>query len=169
MIPFEYNITLKDEFGDLYPVEENLGLFAPPVQHSQIANNYVNGYYIPEVVYEGVKDICCYVGITHSSGGRSFQSTKDQNQADQTMDLSIYPNPFKEILNLNFKTTQPSDIKIHLWDIRGQLVYQTEFYASSEGIQTFRIATNSLPVGIYSCQIISNSASTISSVVKTSR
>jgi len=81
-------------------------------------------------------------GFTHYFRVVNATDVKDINKS--TYSLSIFPNPAKELLNVNIYGSVYSEAKVQLINILGQVVY-TENTKS----QNITIATDKLPNGIY--------------------
>lgn len=64
---------------------------------------------------------------------------------DTEIDVSIYPNPFDETINLNFEEVLTDEIIISMHNIIGQLIYQEKFAPSENIILQF----HNLPIGTY--------------------
>jgi hypothetical protein len=60
--------------------------------------------------------------------------------------VSIYPNPFKGDLNLQFSTESPKDLHIYLYNMFGVLIYQT---IKNNPQTSFNFDFNELPAGSY--------------------
>jgi len=69
----------------------------------------------------------------------------------QAINCSVYPNPFKNQINIRLHTSESCDYKIMLYDLSGSLVY-SEYTSESE----FIINTSDLYPGMYFIEISSN-------------
>lgn len=68
------------------------------------------------------------INITlHNADQRSFPGA-----------ISIYPNPFKDALTIEFDRTEKSTGKIELLDIRGRKMW-SEDYSARKGMRTFQM------------------------------
>lgn len=78
------------------------------------------------------------INITlHNADQRSFPGA-----------ISIYPNPFKDALTIEFDRTEKSTGKIELLDIRGRKMW-SEDYSARKGMNKMTIRTSDLPEGMY--------------------
>jgi len=69
----------------------------------------------------------------------------------ETMDLSIYPNPFKEYVNIKFSKLTKYPIQIEVFDVRGRLVINLEFQPSSLiSVPTYRLEDASYVIRVSS-------------------
>jgi hypothetical protein len=66
--------------------------------------------------------------------------------------VSIYPNPFTSIINLNIKSDEIQDIQIIVKNMLGQLVYQ-QAYALMSNNDVVQINLNQLSVGPYVIEV----------------
>lgn len=64
---------------------------------------------------------------------------------DTEIDVTVYPNPFEDMINMSFDETLVDVITISLHNIVGQLIYQQTFDPSEQ----LSIQINNLPVGAY--------------------
>jgi hypothetical protein len=49
----------------------------------------------------------------------------------KNLDLSVYPNPFKDFINIKFSKPTLFPVTIQVFDIRGRLVLEQQFHPSS--------------------------------------
>ena len=77
------------------------------------------------------------VGIAENS---SFQS------------INLFPNPVNDFLNINFKTEQPVEISIHIYNSLGRLVKE-EKINFMDGNNNYSIDLNNLNSGLYFIEI----------------
>jgi hypothetical protein len=66
--------------------------------------------------------------------------------------VSIYPNPFTSIINLNIKSDEIQDIQIIVKNMLGQLVYQQAYTLMSNN-DVVQINLNQLSVGPYVIEV----------------
>jgi hypothetical protein len=50
----------------------------------------------------------------------------------ENLDLSVYPNPFKDFINIKFSKPTLFPVTIEVFDIRGRLVLEQQFQPSSQ-------------------------------------
>jgi hypothetical protein len=65
-----------------------------------------------------------------------------------TSGLSLYPNPVKDNLELNFNSDNKGDVNIQVFDLNGKLVY-FETVATNEGFNRLLLNTKSFTNGMY--------------------
>lgn len=70
-------------------------------------------------------------------------------------DISVYPNPFSKLLFVQFQITQPENIHISLFDMKGKMVYSIpeKLYASGEINFTLNLSEFNLETGNYLLEI----------------
>jgi len=71
-------------------------------------------------------------------------------------DAKVYPNPFSNFTNVVLNTNMLSHIRINMYNILGELVYQSDEGMYEAGEQTLRISGEGLENGIYFIQILVN-------------
>ncbi len=180
-IPFEYEISLVDEFGDPYPIEDNLEL----ITITTTTGEEDPQYYIDasSLSYEGSKDLCCSWessggeggtgliqndpnGHQHSKSNYSIEETNSSDDINSNLNLgsnlqnnplteqaAVFPNPFNNSLKVNFESFAEENTVIQLWDINGQLVFHQEVLSIKKEAQEILINTNNLNTGFYFCSI----------------
>jgi len=78
----------------------------------------------------------------------------------QITDLSCYPNPFTDVLNIDIKLATPSKITVNIYDIKGRKISSTSLAESRSQTNVVRL-TNSeikslgMSSGVYYVQVIS--------------
>jgi len=70
----------------------------------------------------------------------------DVNDYLQEYNINIFPNPTKDIINIQFKYLPKDVIKIHLYNIQGQLLQQQQYNNPAHLLQ---LSTHYLANGIY--------------------
>jgi hypothetical protein len=81
--------------------------------------------------------------------------------------LKVYPNPFKDQLNIVFTLPTDSPVSLNLYDIQGRLIKNINSNtALPAGLNTYQIDTNDLPKGMYICHLIANKTAVAKKVVK---
>jgi hypothetical protein len=82
-------------------------------------------------------------------------TTKDANAIqppiiDTTFTMSIYPNPCNDLANVQIKFPRASILKIAIYDIKGEVVYQPNTILQlAYGQNTIGINTSALQEGVY--------------------
>lgn len=63
--------------------------------------------------------------------------------------LVVYPNPFKDVLNISFTNTTLNDLHVNLYDIRGSHIKSQQYQNLSSGQVDLKMATEGLKAGMY--------------------
>lgn len=164
--PFDYEISVVDEFGAPYPFEDYPDLFSPmglPNPGTDNTQIIYNGS-----IHSGTKDICCPVYFGSSSSQKSAQKNIgdiDINN-NEFLDASVFPNPFSDILNITLHSNSNSDSTIQISDVNGRIVGEythSAKYSKQKGIE---INTSNLEPGFYYCSIKSNDQTKTFKVLK---
>jgi hypothetical protein len=69
--------------------------------------------------------------------------------------VSIYPNPAKDVLNIDLFATRTQNTSIKLMDMSGRLVKQIQL-RSEAGMNQVKVDLRELAEGIYTVQVIAN-------------
>ena len=70
--------------------------------------------------------------------------------------VSVYPNPFNPISNIEFSLSQESDVYINIFNINGQLVENNFYSKMCEGAHLYSWDASNMSSGIYFAQIKTN-------------
>jgi endo-1,4-beta-xylanase len=70
----------------------------------------------------------------------------------KTSQLSFYPNPVTDQLNICYETTQDSDVRIKIIDLQGRAILQKTQY-SVKGVNNLIVPVSELSTGFYLCRI----------------
>lgn len=126
------------------------------------------GNQIPGGVFAGQYDIyitdvngCQFtlnqsIGCIPSCKGGESQSLEMNSHAS----TQVFPNPAQGLLNINFHEETAGSF--HILDLSGKVVLSQEFQASSSA----QLSIESLPVGIYTLQIIGQDLNEVHRIVK---
>ncbi|MDP1726741.1 MAG: T9SS type A sorting domain-containing protein [Bacteroidota bacterium] len=87
-------------------------------------------------------------GTAMASIGRWTSITGNTEINQYAVQVKIFPNPNKQLLNVEFETSESKNISIILFDANGRNIMQEKFSADT-GNQTFQINTSPLVPGIY--------------------
>ncbi len=110
----------------------------------------------------GVYSVCLNVSnpidtcfISHCEPIRIDSSTGIFEGDDALQQVSFYPNPFDENLNIEFNASQACKIGIDVYDITGRTYFSSEL-AMNRNHNHFSIETSQLPKGVYFIKLNSN-------------
>jgi hypothetical protein len=67
--------------------------------------------------------------------------------------LSVYPNPFSEIVTINYLLTNPSDLTIRIYNLQGKVVFD-EIYQGLSGENRIQEDLSDLDSGSYIIEVI---------------
>ena len=98
-------------------------------------------YRLRQVDFDGVFEYSDIVGVLSKSSERDFT-------------LSYYPNPVKNILNLDIFGLQGVPAKLQVIDITGKMLIEQEFRAE-ENNKSLTLDTQALPSGVYTLSLVS--------------
>lgn len=90
------------------------------------------------------------------------------NQVEGREAFSIFPNPFKEAVNISFKLEQGTQYKLAIFNAIGQEVITVTDHQSATGaLETYEVSAASLEKGIYFCKLVTGSEVSIQKMVHT--
>ncbi len=84
-----------------------------------------------------------------------FVEVASIDENENTISLSVYPNPAKDIANISFDLTDNANVNIEMVNALGQKVY-TEALTNVTGQQTVAINTSDIKEGVYFVNITVN-------------
>ena len=67
---------------------------------------------------------------------------------DWLTEISLFPNPARDFLNLSVKTTDEGEFLVRIMNFTGQVILEKKYYVP-EGFQTIEIPINTLSPGPY--------------------
>jgi len=152
-LPADYNLYLYKSSGTLLGSSENNGLLNETIVYN---STKVGSYVVRVIGYDGAYDPAnCYTLKVTTSGNKSIEA--DSQAKVENCSISIYPNPAREILNIDFSSTVQGTAKMTLMNTGGQTVMQNEFRVA-EGANHFMVKVGELKPGLYLVRISSNNA-----------
>ncbi|MEL6253340.1 MAG: LamG-like jellyroll fold domain-containing protein [Bacteroidota bacterium] len=85
-------------------------------------------------------------------------ATSVEDLPSDLLSWNLYPNPGKELLNIEWEIAQPAQLVAEVYDFQGRKIYEREVksYASLQEIQ---ISTTNWPIGLYVVRLRENGAS----------
>ncbi len=98
------------------------------------------------------------IGDFGSMIGTDFQTDDDTGIEDivAETEVKVYPNPFSNYTNLVVNSNQISHIKVNMYNILGELVFQSDEGMHPAGENRIRISGENLENGIYFVQLMVN-------------
>jgi hypothetical protein len=82
----------------------------------------------------------------------------------QFENLSVFPNPAQDMLNIAFNTAENTDLSVQISDMIGRTVY-TKQLGTVNGQQNLEISTQNLPNGLYQVALLSNKGLTTQKIM----
>ncbi len=153
-LPADYDVILYKSNGNQVGISQAAGTTNESIVYNSGA---VGTYYVKIFGYNGVfNSASCYT-LNAAIGATNFRGTDDNfEEASTTMDLSVYPNPATNQLNLDFNTSLSEKTMIRMMDVTGRVV-RTDTYDSTKGMNQYSIDLSGLGNGIYFVELTSGS------------
>lgn len=73
----------------------------------------------------------------------------ERPEVAETVMLAAYPNPFNPSTTLRFEVANPGILRVAVWDVLGQVVYQSVVPVYSAGLQNVHFEASGLASGLY--------------------
>ncbi len=104
--------------------------------------------------------------VAPSTGGALIQLplAVSVNETAQLENLSMFPNPAQDVLNIAFNAAENTDLSIQISDVVGKSVY-TQQLGAINGQQNLQISTQNLPNGVYQVALVSNKGLTTQKIM----
>jgi hypothetical protein len=88
-------------------------------------------------------------GVIHVIDAVLLPATSVNERIIEAVDVTIYPNPASDFVNVRYQVVEPAEIKLEMYDIIGQRVhFQDEGYAY-EGTYDVEMPLQGLESGMY--------------------
>ena len=100
-----------------------------------------------------------------ADGNSTWGSVARVNMQQEQTTLSVYPNPVKASLTLDYLSASVETVGVRVLNSTGNLVYQSRFTAQN-GPNQYKVPVGALPQGIYIVQLVSGSGSVTARFVK---
>ncbi len=146
------DVELVDVNDNLYPVASYAG------------TNQVFSCNVFEENCNACDPSCTNSSPVYNVGGCGDCSSMEENECKRSseetelinvdrMDFNVSPNPFSELLTLNYSLAKESNISIEILDAAGAIVYSKELH-SEAGVHTLYVDTHDFANGIYFSRMI---------------
>ena len=158
--PEEKSINLTFDYLDLEPVYDSLWIFDGPEAGYPLLGVF-SGNSNPGTIsstsnYMTLK-FFSDLGITNAGWEAVYEivpptQIPENRYSYETVDFDVYPNPFKDELNISFQTENPETVEIYLYQMSGTLIYKKQFSGNKSGKNTITIKEQfleNLPIGTY--------------------
>jgi endoglucanase len=96
----------------------------------------------------------------------STSSSNDKGNNTSKSELTVYPNPFEDYININYENEFIGDVTINIYDILGRLIKRYNINKSSEILQE-RIDVSMIREGAYILQLRAGNAVRTNKIIKT--
>ncbi|MBN2609980.1 MAG: T9SS type A sorting domain-containing protein [Bacteroidales bacterium] len=158
----------------------NSGSFHPLLQVDQETWNsngsgaLDGGFDFPDGLGKVVFDVAgtyYFIFPSHISSGMKGTITVNsitgiQENETKFGQVILYPNPFNEYININFRSDKSGSISIMLIDGSGRTIREYHEIKYNQGINNFRFLTGSLAPGIYTLDVKGESFRHVTAVIK---
>ncbi len=116
-------------------------------------NKEINSYQFDDNNYNRFESIAYYrlKMVDKNNSSKYSEVIAVKRNTKSIIDLSIYPNPSSDILNVLISTVGENEFQLKLFDMLGKVVYETHSISNK---QILNININELPPGLYSIQVI---------------
>jgi len=92
--------------------------------------------------------------IEYDNSKRAINVNNLKENFDNFMQIS--PNPAKEVLNIEYKTSDKGKVNIVIYNVFGEKVKEVFSELQQKGSYNFNLNTENMPVGVYYCKMIIN-------------
>ena len=133
---YRYN---QDKNEDFLIHFSDLSYFDPHDYHWDFGDGKESAEHNPSHVFEGsdLYEVCLTVSNdydTHTSCRSIYIGPVAVIEAENKIDISLFPNPVRDNLQLSFHNYIPIDASIHLYDVQGHLITKEILQAGSNNL-----------------------------------
>lgn len=149
-VPFDYDLKLYNSAGTLLATSQNGGTTSETVKRN---TSTAATYYARAYGYAGANSATqCYT-LRVSTSSTPFRTTSSfDDESDQADILTMYPNPAKDKLNLQFNSSTEGGVNLNVIDMIGRTVLNS-FRIGNKGMNNFELNTSDLNKGIYFVEV----------------
>ncbi len=144
---------------------DSAGYFIGDILNSGLSGDDEIEYYLEAESNNGKT---AYKPITAKNGGyykirlRIPAGTEDDMVQRVNHLFTAYPNPARDLVNINFQIIEQADIKLNIYDGLGKLVYTENHEQTKPGLYTSEVNIEALPQGIYFYSLLINNKLSLS-------
>ena len=159
-----YNQTVTKGSTTNFRMTNFTGLLASTTYDVKVRAK-INGVYCP---WGSVCTVTTPITLSRNSDPDSPSTGSGIGSVSKLVELSAYPNPFSEILNILFTSDETSAAQLNIYDITGRKIYTYENFPVniSTELQTSQMFQSSLASGIYFVEVLQGDKRKIIKVVR---
>ena len=161
----DYYLEIRDETGTVTVASysaplETFGLFG------QSLVIIASGFLVPENNNNGAA-FALFVALPSGSELIELGPTTSvtENGKPEEFQASLFPNPARDIMNVQFELSTPADVQVQIFSMTGALVKNQQFSAGQSGSQN-QVNISDLPVGFYMVKMQSGNTQAITKLSK---
>jgi hypothetical protein len=141
-----------------------VGSSANPEMQDEIITNNTNktgSYYLLVAGYQGAFNpaLCYTLNITVSGSGTK-ESEEIVPDLNATAHMEVYPNPARDVLNIDYTSETEGNVKLSLININGQVILERDFSAT-EGQNHSMLSLEGISNGLYIIKMTRNGENVI--------
>lgn len=145
----------------------------PKVPVFNLTQQHLPNGYIEGVCETGIRNSGEIYAGTHGLGAWKMDLYKrpytgineiSQEKADALF-VKVFPNPVKEIANVEYKLNKTSDVEIEVYSLSGKMVYRQSIPNQYKGTHTHKINTENIENGVYVISVTSNNERKVSKFI----
>jgi hypothetical protein len=117
--------------------------------------DYTSTYTVP-AAYK-VNHLNCITMVINTTTGEiinaeetpvPFGSVGSHEPAAEAIDMTVFPNPVSDVVNVKFNVKEAGDVRVGIYDVNGRLEMENT-YSNLSGEQQMPYQVGKLPVGTY--------------------
>ena len=109
-------------------------------------------YYVYVYGYGGANSTSCYTFRASTSNTNFAKDMGLETVGNEISEISLFPNPSNDKVNVNFVSTAENNVTIRIFDITGRQVAQ-QTHSATEGINNLGVDVSNLQTGYYLVQV----------------
>jgi len=122
-----------------------------------VANAIIASIY-PERTVVGIdcRNLYANGGMVHCVTQQQPQATLSTSEFINNIDFKLYPNPAKNLINIQFEANEYQNIKIEIYDFIGKKIASKNEHLVNTKNSTIKIDLDNIQNGIYICKIFAD-------------
>ena len=153
-LPANYDVALYDAGGTLLATSQNSGTSDEIITYN---TSTVGTYYVNVYGFEGAHDpSSCYTLVASIKKSLWKSAVTGVNNDEESMDISVYPNPASTILNISLSSPTDEAITLRFMDMSGKTFKMYNLTAVEE-MNQYKITLDDFHNGLYFIELTKGS------------
>ncbi len=131
-----------------------------------VGHDYLEPLNIPEACLNSISIPMASIEKVKEQEVKSYVSVESVQNATQELPMSVYPNPFTDLINVSIYIEHSGMANIQIYDNRGKLIKTLKNGYFSEGEYNLPFILDNLSSGIYFCKLTTAYGTSVQRILK---